>query len=115
MEETEAPRQIDLHADPSINIVEREVSVTRLADTDSSEEEEVEGDQAWVTYLYGFFYFQVEMHYLQCISPKYWTSIFISNSTQSFVNPTVGTLNVFCITLLSWNLSKGLFQLDFRI
>lgn len=45
-EGTEAPRQIDLHADPSLNIVEREVSVTRLADTDSSEEEEVEGDQA---------------------------------------------------------------------
>lgn len=62
-----------------------------------------------------FFYFQVEMHYLQCISPKYWTSIFISNSTQSFVNPTVSTLNVFCITFLSWNLSKGLFQVDFRI
>lgn len=44
----EAPKRIDLQADPSLNVVDREAVISRLADTESSEEEDDEGEQVWV-------------------------------------------------------------------
>ncbi|KAG8271000.1 hypothetical protein J6590_072534 [Homalodisca vitripennis] len=41
----EGPKQVNLHADPSLNVLDREVTISRLADTESSEEDETEGEQ----------------------------------------------------------------------
>lgn len=41
----ETSNKIHLNADPSLNVVDQEVKVTRLADLDSSEEEDNEGNE----------------------------------------------------------------------
>ncbi|XP_054279501.1 aminopeptidase N-like [Macrosteles quadrilineatus] len=41
----ETTRQVELHADPSLNIVNKEVSISRPADPFSSEEDDTEGEQ----------------------------------------------------------------------
>lgn len=43
--DSEASRRIDLHAAPTLNVVDREVIITRLADPDSSEEDDDEREQ----------------------------------------------------------------------
>lgn len=40
----EGPKRIEIQADPSLNIINKEVTVMRLAETDSSEEEDTTGE-----------------------------------------------------------------------